>query len=76
MRIKRYMGGDPCKLTREIGAGNGMGVMNLLDTRLCTWLMPLMGPASIAYISYGCWHQSHAVSNDGSKTPARGGRQK
>jgi len=53
-----------------------MGVMNLLDTRLCTWLMPLMGPASIAYISYGCWHQSHAVSNDGSKTPARGGRQK
>jgi hypothetical protein len=73
--MNRRMGRDPCELAREIRVGNWMGAVDLLDTRLCTWLTPPMGPASIAFISHRCWHQSHAVSNDGSKTPARGGRQ-
>jgi hypothetical protein len=75
MRMNRYMGGNQCELTREIRAGNGMRLMKLLDTRLCTWVTPPMSPDSIASISNRSRHHSYPVSNHGSKAPARGGRQ-
>jgi hypothetical protein len=76
MRMNRYMGCNPCELTREIRAGNGMEVVDLLDTRLCTWLTLPMSPASIASVSNRSQHHSYSVSNNSSKVPARGGRQK
>jgi hypothetical protein len=58
-----------------------MGVMDLLDIRLCTWITPPMSPASIASISnrsrhHRSRHHSYSESNDSLKALARGGRQK
>jgi hypothetical protein len=64
---------DPYELTRETRAGNG--VVDLLDTRLRTWLTPPMSPAGFASISNRSRHHSSSMSSDSSNVLVRKGRQ-